>query len=353
MAAKGAFVRGIGMMSAVGVGTKPTATSVAAGVARLSESSIHDRRFRPIVMGTLLEEELPPLAPPVLETKGLTSTQQRLLRLAAPALAEAVADIGDPKRVPLFLGAPEATAGRPIPIDARWIGLLSKQAEVPFDTARSKAYANGRAAGLYALAGGLRALATGDVDHVLVGAVDTYVDLMRLAHADQEGRVLAEGVMDGFIPGEGACFLLLSTASARCGAPAIARIEAVATGVEPGHRYSEEPYRGDGLADAFRVLFEKARDAPPVRSVWAGLNGESFNAKEWGTAFLRSSEHFAEPLRVEHPVDCFGDPGAALGLLMVGIAAFGIAEGKVDEPALVWCSSDGEERAAALVRCAG
>jgi 3-oxoacyl-[acyl-carrier-protein] synthase-1 len=341
------------MMSAVGAGSKPTATSVAAGVARLSETSIHDRRFRPIVMGTLLEDELPPLAPPVLEARGLTSTQQRLLRLAAPALQEAVADFGNHARLPLFLGTPEATAGRPAPVDARWLDLLAKQSDVPFDVARSKSWANGRAAGLFALAGGMRALASGAVEHVLVGAVDTYVDLMRIADVDRQGRVLAEGVMDGFVPGEGACFLLLSSAGVRGGGPAIARIEAVATASEPGHRFSEEPYRGDGLAGAFQAVFAQAENAPPVRCVWAGLNGESFNAKEWGTAYARSRERFAEPLKIEHPVDCFGDPGAALGLLMLGIAAAGIADGKVEEPALVWCSSDGEERAAALVRRAG
>lgn len=354
MAAAGALVRGIGMMSAVGVGTKQTVTSVAAGVARLSESGLHNRRFQPIVMGVLTEDELPPLASPVAEVKGLTATQVRLLRLAGPALQEAVADLADPRRVPLFLGAPEASGGRPAPVGPRFFEWLAQQAETPFAHARSKSFANGRAAGLYALAAGLRALASGDADHVLVGAVDTYVDLMRLADLDREGRLLGEGVMDGFIPGEGACFLLLSPGDARpAGGPAIARIEAVATAAESGHRYSDEPYRGDGLAAAFQSLFEQAGKPPPVRSVWAGLNGENFNAKEWGTAFLRSRERFAEPLRTEHPVDCFGDPGAALGLLLLGIAAAGIAEGKVEEPALVWCSSDHEERGAALVRRAG
>ena len=348
--AGGALIRGIGMMSAVGVGTAQTATSVAAGVARLTESSIHNRRFRPIVMGTVTEDDLPPLAEAVAATTGLTAAQLRLLRLGGAALKEAVADLADPKAVPLFLGAPEPTVGRPAPVDARFLELLAVQSGTAYAVVRSKAYPQGRAAGLYALAAGLRALASGDFGHVLVGAVDTYVDLMRLAQLDLEGRVLGEGVMDGFIPGEGACFLLLSAAgSAKSGGPAIARIEAVATASESGHRYSEEPYRGDGLAEAFEKLFEQAGKQPPVRTVWAGFNGENLNAKEWGTAFLRSKPKFAEELRTEHPVDCFGDPGAALGLLLVGIAAHGLAEGTVEGPALIWCSSDHEERAAALV----
>jgi 3-oxoacyl-[acyl-carrier-protein] synthase-1 len=355
MAASGAIIRGIGMMSAVGVGTKPTVTSVAAGVARLSESGIRDRRFGNVVMGTLGEDELPPLDPAIETEHKPTARQRRMLRLAGAALQEAAADLAEPKAVPLFLGAPEAVAGRPAPVDGRFLELLAKQGTTAFAVARSKVFANGRAAFFYALEAAVRVLESGGAEHVLVGGVDSYLDLWLLAQLEQEGRVLGETVMDGFVPGEGAGFLLLSAGSTgKVAGPAIARVSAVATASEPGHRYSEEPYLGDGLANAIAAVFERAgARLPPVRCVWAGFNGENLGAKEWGTAFLRSREHFAEEYRMEHPVDCFGDPGAALGALLVGIAASVAAEDPDGDPALAWCSSDLEARGAAIVRRAG
>jgi len=52
---------------------------------------------------------------------------------------------------------------------------------------------------------------------------------------------------------------------------------------------------------------------------------------------------------VEHPVENFGDPGAALGAILLGRAAIGLQRGYRQGPCLVWCSSDREERGAAMI----
>ena len=158
--------------------------------------------------------------------------------------------------------------------------------------------------------------------------------------------------MDGFVPGEGAGFILLSSDKAiSIDQKPIARVVAVAIGSEKGHRYSEEVYHGDGLAGTLQMLFQSAPpSSEPIKTVYAGFNGENFAAKEWGVAYLRSKEKFDEPVRMEHPVDCFGDPGAALGPLMIGLAAMGIQKGYLKGPSLVWCSSDREPRGAAFIQ---
>ena len=131
----------------------------------------------------------------------------------------------------------------------------------------------------------------------------------------------------------------------------MARVVAVATGVEKGHRYSEEVYRGEGLASTVQELFASVPSASePARTVYAGFNGESFWSKEWGVTYLRSKNKFDEPLRMEHPVDCFGDPGAALGPLMIGLATVGMQKGYLKGPSLIWCSSDREPRGAAVIQ---
>ena len=157
--------------------------------------------------------------------------------------------------------------------------------------------------------------------------------------------------MDGFIPGEGAAFLLLAQSSNVGGVKGgpLANIVAASTGFEAGHRYSEEPYKGDGLADTFAELFADSDESNKIKTVYAGLNGENFSSKEWGVTFLRNTEHFEENHQFEHPADCFGDTGAALGAMMTGLAAIGLAKDKTDGPCCVWCSSDYGQRAAVIL----
>ncbi len=95
--------------------------------------------------------------------------------------------------------------------------------------------------------------------------------------------------------------------------------------------------------------------------MYAGFNGEEMPAKEWGVAYTRNAEHFADDLQVEHPAEYLGDSGAALGAIMLGVVALMIAKGHLPEPrpiwatedpgpCLVWSTSDRELRGAALLQ---
>jgi len=57
-----------------------------------------------------------------------------------------------------------------------------------------------------ALEQALQAIAAEPNEPVVVGGVDTFLDLRLLAELDAEQRILGAQVMDGFIPGEGAGF---------------------------------------------------------------------------------------------------------------------------------------------------
>jgi 3-oxoacyl-[acyl-carrier-protein] synthase-1 len=89
-----------------------------------------------------------------------------------------------------------------------------------------------------------------------------------------------------------------------------------------------------------------------VATTFAGLNGESFDAKLWGVARLRHADFFAPSMVLEHPADCFGDAGAALGAILLALAATALARGQRAGPALVWAASDGEARGCALLSAA-
>ena len=55
---------------------------------------------------------------------------------------------------------------------------------------------------------------------------------------------------------------------------------------------------------------------------------------------------------IEHPADKFGDAGAAMGAILVALAAQSLRTGTRPGPALVWAASDREPRACAVVSVA-
>jgi 3-oxoacyl-[acyl-carrier-protein] synthase-1 len=338
------------MITSVGLDAPKTTAAVRAGMARFRETSFYDQRGKPIFMATVPDEDLAPLDPSLEDDEAITERQAQMLRLAGTALREALEEAPDVSRIPLLLALPEAHPRLPAPRDAGFLRKLAVQSGVGFDMAKSKVAAGGRASGIALVAEGLERLASRAAPLVVVGGVDSYQDADLLAALDEEDRIRAVDVLDGFTPGEGAAFLLLGPPGSahKARRKGVARIDAAATGEEPGHRYSSEPYRGEGLDAAFRALFAQAA-APPIPTVFAGLNGESFNAKEWGVAALRHQARLSAGFRTLHPADCLGDTGAASGPLMLGLSAIGIEKGHRRSPCLVWCSSDHGGRGAALV----
>jgi 3-oxoacyl-[acyl-carrier-protein] synthase-1 len=341
-----------GMVTPVGLTTAASAAAVRAGIARLSESYIYGKQGEPLVMGLVRDEYLEPLTSTLRPQVGLIGRQERMLRLAAPALRQACHRWELLYPPPLLLALPGPGPAGTQGVGSSLLRQLADQARVSLDLGNSRIIQKGRAGGLLALRQAQELIREQRVPYVLVGGVDTYLDRVLLAQLDGEDRLRQKGPSDGFVPGEAAAFLLLRPVSAAKGShmEPIARITAMGEGRETGHWSSAEPYLGEGLAEAFRDLFGRLPEgAPKVGCVYAGLNGERFWSKEWGTAYLRSSERFEGALRLEHPIENIGDPGAALGPCLTALAAVTVCQGHRSSPCLVWCSSDGEERAVVLV----
>jgi 3-oxoacyl-[acyl-carrier-protein] synthase-1 len=350
-----AEILGVGMVTPIGFCALQTAAAVRAGIARMGDSYLYDQFGEPIVMGLIDDTELPPLVD-ALEGADLPVQRRRRLRMAGPALGEALAAV--PEAAPLILGGPEprrdsaqATAGAAAMIDDGFLDQVALQSGRPLDRVRSGVVARGRAAGLVALDRAVALVERGEAPYAVAGGVDSYLDADLLRALDTQRRLRNGDVQDGFIPGEAAVFVLVGRAgsAARLGREPLASVLGFGFGREDGHIYSRAPYRGEGLAAAFRALFQACARHDPIRTLYAGLNGESFWAKELGVARLRNSDRFGEPVTVQHPADALGDPGAALGPLMVGLAALGLAGGYRAGPCLIYCGSDREDRAAVLL----
>jgi 3-oxoacyl-[acyl-carrier-protein] synthase-1 len=350
-------ITAVGAFCPVGLDAEQVSASVRAGIPRKAESSIIGRHWEPLVLGYLPQDVLPSLVDKVeAGSAGMTSLQRRLLQLAGAALAEVFEGVkseAERARVPLLLAGPRPAEGRDEILTQRVLDLLPQQASVSFDAKGSKLYTVGHAGLFQALVDARAILQGGTANYVVVGGVDSYVDPYRLELLEEENRLHRAGVMDGFTPGEGAACALLGTARQcqRDRRTPLAVLSGVGLGMEPGHRYSDDPYLGDGLANAFSSLFAAAPVADaPVKTVLAGFNGENFHGKEWGVAVLRNKESFAEGHAMEHPAEYAGDMGAALAPVMLATGALWLSEHKSAGPVLVWASSDAAERGAALLR---
>ena len=79
------------------------------------------------------------------------------------------------------------------------------------------------------------------------------------------------------------------------------------------------------------------------------MNGEAYRADEFGFMLARTSERFVDSSDFTAPADSWGDVGAASGPLFVLLAAAAAMKGYARGPlTLLWTSSEGGERAAAL-----
>lgn len=346
MTPRGVAVVSVGAVTAVGLSAAQSACAVRAGLSGFGESEILDRMYRPIVRAALPDEALPPPDPILVEFPGVTDATRRALRLAGTALEEVAG--GLPSGIPVLVAAERSGS---TPDD--FLSLLALQSGYRLGSSLGGVFDPGRAGGLRAVEQALRLFETGSCDEAIVGGVETY-SVERLEALDADRRILSEGSSDGFVPGEAACFLRL--VPGRCvptlTEPPLAWVEALGFGVESGHRYSKEPYRGEGLAKAVTETLSQARSVGPVRTVFAGLNGESYGAKEWGVAYQRNASCFAEEFVMEHPADCVGDTGTAMSPLMIALAAIGTASGAVAAPCLVWATSDYGDCGSCVVRAA-
>jgi len=341
----------VGMMTAVGLTAPETAASVRASTMRFGETPIRDHRFEPFTLAEVPEDGLPPLVEAVEREVGLTAREMRMLRLGTMPLIETLAPLPSTERPPsLALALPEMQPGHRID-GAAFLKRFATQTGSRFDLARSAAVDEGRAGALVSVARASQMIRSGQAPFALAGAIDSYRDLYVLGTLDLEERVKSAAHLDGFIPGEGAAFVLLASDDAARAAKLrpLARLTRLALDEEPGHLYSSTAYRGEGLAKTLAQLFASGDVRAPIAEVFSSMNGESHWAKEWGVGFIRNRASFLEDHGMHHPADSFGDTGSACGPLLVGLAAMGMRDGYRRSPSLVYCSSDRGPRAALVV----
>lgn len=345
-----AVITAIAMATPVGFLSAQTCASVRAGIARFKELFWQKKRYTPIVMAAIPDNCLPCLAQEIADDTSLKLQEKRMIQIAGLSRTE-ISRAGIKQKIPLILGLPQSAGIKQLDAN-KLLKYIAIQTGLNIDSEKSKAIAKGRSSGLMAVHTACELLQIGKADMVVAGGCDTYKDLDVLGFLNVESRLKSEINLDGFIPGEGVGFLLLMTEAEakRQGKNILGRLKATATGFEEGHLYSEIPYKGEGLSQTFRLLFNNDTALlEKIKTVYSNMNGESHWAKEWGVSYIRFQDKIKKDFEIVHPADSFGDLGAASGPVMIGLAITGMQRGYKKGPALIYASSDRGDRGAIIL----
>lgn len=340
-------VVGLGAHTPIGRDVFSTAAAARAAISAISEHPYFiDKAGEP--MAVAMDMAIPTNA---------TLTERMNIHVDA-ALRESLAPLADAENVdvpiPVFLGLPEDQPGVPQDLAQAITDTLHDLTDLPVSFGSITTFPNGHSAGLMALREAVGKIRHGEVPLCLVGGVDSWIDPDRLEWLDAEDQLMSAENRNGFPPGEGAGFCLLASEQmvGWLNLPVLGHVIAVETTVEPNRMKTETICIGEGLTEAFRKVIEHV-DLPAERidAMICDMNGERYRNEEFVFTFLRTQLAFVNAHNFKHPADCWGDVGAASGPLFTVLAIVaGLKDYADGRRYLLWTSSEGGQRAAALLQ---
>jgi 3-oxoacyl-[acyl-carrier-protein] synthase-1 len=331
-------IAGFGAQTSIGLDAPALSAAVAGGLNRFR----FDRNFRSVKSGARITtawlETLPDdwLAPQRMKALAVRAAEEAL----KPLLEHADARLVSALRFPVLLALPAPRAGFDQEAGAQLTREIIRGLPARIDLQSCSVVFAGHAGGITILSQAAQILAQGNSPAVLLGGVESHREFATLQSIELAGRLKTEDESLGWIPGEGAAFLLLARQSwaARAGLNTIFSLAAVAGAAEPLPWYSGRATLGTGLTQALQGVLRVP--GSPVET-YCDMNGEPWRVDEWGYAYLRTAGNYVDPLVIHHPADCWGDIGAASGPMLVALAAQNFATGReASSRALVWTASD-------------
>jgi 3-oxoacyl-[acyl-carrier-protein] synthase-1 len=343
-------ITGMGAVTAVGLTAVQTASSVRAGISRFSDHPYHWSLIDP----PYLDEPERLTCAPVAFIDALERAPDRLLNMALAPLEELFSQGAlrreDLKKAGMFLAtSPEVDGIGEWGLERTLIPEIFRRAAVaPFRVARVE---RAGATGFYRLLlEAKRALTDGVCRFALVGGVDTWLDEPSVRHFDAAYRLRSARNRDGFIPGEGAAWLLVETIESAAGrnAPILGIIGSVILSLEEQPLTGEQNSTGKGLTEAVRDVLSSVENDPDW--VVCDLNGESYRSYEWGLVRTRLGSDLESIRALWHPADCLGDLRAAGPPVHMALACEAFRRGYAPgSTCLSFAGADEGERAACLV----
>jgi len=347
------YIAGIGAITPVGKNAEMTFASVNARINRYQDSGYFTESKQPVKMALVPPDALPDIneTPAI---KGYTRWDRHLLQMAHVAMIDAVKNAKIEKPVPLILACPQHYAKWPHQLPENFVKCLIEQSGVVVDPELSRTVQTGRAGILDALQIAFKYFLDTDAETILIGGVDSFQRPELFRGLLEEGRIAIQDNFDGFTPGEGAGFILLTRNKSNAfkqdkkNACPLVRLSNPGVAQENGHMYSEQPCLGDGLTNAFKQTLGLLNGSK-INHIYSSMNGERFWVKELGAAISRNQSFLSDDYQLVHPADCYGDLGAASGAVLMGIAAQNLMAQQRKMHHLVCCSSDNTYRSAVVL----
>jgi 3-oxoacyl-[acyl-carrier-protein] synthase I len=288
-----------------------------------------------------------------LQIDAQASIANRMAEMLRSVLAEAAdgsrSKLGD-MRVGSWLGLPEARPGLDMGIAMPTLdrAFLENSLPVPQQLRR------GHAAGLMALQVAALKISSGEIDVAAAAAVDSYHDAETVSALDERGWLMSALNRNGFPPGEGAgvCILATRDAASRLGLPLLGQIVAASTAIETvSMRSTEGVCVGLALTAVLNdVTSTLQRPQQVITATYCDLNGQRYRNEEFVYTLLRTQESFVDAHDYLCPADCWGDVGAASGLLFAALAIEASRRGYAKGPRpLLWAGSESGYRSAVLL----
>ena len=344
-----AVIVGLGARAHHGLTALQVTMSVRAQKSEPRESHMVDRAGQPMAICRLAS-----IADNVMGVTRFVALGGPALRQAASPLLGAVQARGQtPPRLPVVIALPSKhRPGVDPTLERQLLSALEARADVPLDLEHSDLVFGGRGGGARAFARAVELLRQHDA--VLVGGIDSYFDPDALEWLDAELRLHSPTTENGFIPGEGAAFLLLARRSrahgVASGGPAAELLD-VGCALEPHPYGSPEPCIGEGITNAVRLAVQGVgKQAGRIGWVLSDVVNERHRVEEFGFALARNHEAFAHELVHEQPLLKAGDLGAASAATLVAIAVTRWQTACAPSDfALIGVHSDGSERGALVL----
>lgn len=337
---------GVGARSHAGLNAEQVTLATRAGKMRPRESHLVDRHGEPVSMC-----RLPSIGDDVM---GL----QRFVALGAPALMQAswpwrenhVRSGHVVPPLPIVVALPSTyRPGFDRRLEKELLPWLQEKIGFALDPQKAALCTRDRGGGVQAFHWGMQLLDHG-ADAVAVGGIDSFFDPDCLEWLDSEYRLHALETENGFIPGEGAAFVVLTRRSRVSGLRKLGSIVGAAVVDEPRPYGSEDPTHGLGMTMAIREAAGPLATARRIPWQLTDVANERHRVDEWQLAAGRSFRAFTDDARHDQPLLKTGDLGAASAAMLTVMACthwqLGSAPGDV---ALIATHSDGKERGAMIV----
>lgn len=338
------YIVAAGMVSAVGYNVHSCSAALSAAIGGIEELPFIDESHEPLRGGMV---QLPQW----------WQGYQKLVDLLAPAINESLSALPVPQRhpIPLLIGLPLTERQcYPSTDNAKLLAEIERKLELPHHP-ESRLIPYGQVAGVKALKQAHALLSTRtDCEYCIIAGVDSYLQQPTISYYLDELRLFTTQNSNGFFPAEAGNAVLVSLSNAPHNTAIC--ITGIGEAQEPAPLNSGEIFKAQGMTQAIRDAVSMAGiDLEQAKISLSDLNGEHYKFEELNLAlgrFNKMGTAEGVDLDICHPIEFFGEIGAAIIPALLGYAWRMTQAGQLDRQyLLVSAGNDNHERAALIVRC--